>query len=563
MSSPAPQLRSPEFWLFRTLPLRRVLPVLVVAAGLAYVAEVCAPQWWVPVAAATAAVVIGLVPVHGNSIAKRIGQGIAYRWQAAGNRSAAASGAPFDVPLPGGGSCGMRWDGDCLITMLRIDAQPRTVTRLSPTGLLADDMLPLPMIARCLDQFDIDLATIDIVSTGSRSAGTGAVARIYESVLGPLPAVAHRTVWVVLRLDPLANAEAAHRRGGGAGGALRSAIVATRRMANRLAVHGLHAAALSAAEMTSAALQLTLGVGIGEFTETSRSVVHDGMHHTSYRMTPAALGPRGIAAVWSTPTVATTITVRLQRAGSGAARTAAAAPVAVTATARFVTRDAPVRVQAPGLLPLHGKQWRAMLFSLPLGAGAATLPLDGYLGAPDALADVPMPITGCGQLIGADDSGQGVALPLVGSHVRRVEIVGSVLMAKQVILRAIALGAHVVVHTDRHEVWRPMLAQIADEQALTLAARPAGSQQANSYRLATMVVYDGLTPATHHSDATVLVLRRNGSVADGFEPNVTLVESPDTANLVTVHTNSGATPVYMVATPEELAYVGAPVGVPA
>jgi hypothetical protein len=283
-------------------------------------------------------------------------------------------------------------------------------------------------------------------------------------------------------------------------------------------------------------------------------------------MTPAALGPRGIAEVWSTPTVATTVTVRLQRARSGtsaAAQAAAAANIAVTAIARFVTRDAPVQVHSPGLLPLHGKQWRALLFTLPLGTGVATLPLDGYLGAPDALAEVPMPITGCGQLIGADAAGQGVALPLVGGHVRRVEIIGSALVAKQVILRAIALGANVVVHTNRHEVWRPMLGYIDNKQALTLATWPAGSQQANSYRFASLVVYDGLTPATHHSDATVLVLRQNGPVPDGFEPDVTLIEDPYTANLVTVRTTSGETAVYMVATPEELAYVGAPAGVPA
>ncbi len=455
----------------------------------------------------------------------------------------------------------MRWDGDRLITMLRIDAQPRTVTRLSPSGLLGDDMLPLAEIARCLDQFDIRLAAIDVISTGSRSAGTGAVARAYESILGPLPAVAHRTVWVVLRLDPLANAAAVDRRGGGAEGTLRSAVVATRRVANRLAARGLSAVALSATEMNQAVAQLTLGAAPEEFAETTDSLTHNGFHHTTYRMTPEALGSRGVAEVWSTPTVTSTITVRLQRVPD--AGTAAAGAIAVTATARFATRDTPCRVRSAGLIPLPGKQRRALLFSLPLGTGVAALPLDSYLGPRDALAQVPMPIAGCGQLIGADSSGQGVALPLVSRHVRRVEVIGSPLVAKQVILRAIALGASVVVHTNRHDAWRPMVGYVDMPQALTLATWSAGSQQASSYRFATLVVFDGIVPSGHHSDATVMVLRQHGPVADGFEPDITLIEDQGTANLVTVRTESGETSVYMVATPEELRYVGAHPAVPA
>ncbi|SUA41825.1 Type VII secretion system protein EccE1 [Nocardia africana] len=459
----------------------------------------------------------------------------------------------------------MRWDGDRLITMLRIDAQPRTVTRLSPSGLLGDDMLPLAEIARCLDQFDIRLAAIDVISTGARSAGTGAVARAYESILGPLPAVAHRTVWVVLRLDPLANAAAVDRRGGGAEGTLRSAVVATRRVANRLAARGLSAVALSATEMNQAVAQLTLGAAPEDFEETTDSVVHNGFHHTTYRMTPEALGSRGIAEVWSTPTVTSTITVRLQRVPGAGPTTAATtdASIAVTATARFATRDAPCRVRTAGLIPLPGKQRRALLFSLPLGTGVPALPLDSYLGPPDALDRVPMPIAGCGQLIGADNSGQGVALPLVSRHVRRVEVIGSPLVAKQVILRAIALGASVVVHTNRHDEWRPMVGYVDMPQALTLATWSAGSQQASSYRFATMVVFDGIAPSGHHSDATVMVLRQHGPVADGFEPDVTLIEDPVTPNLVTVRTESGETSVYMVATPEELRFVGANSAVPA
>ncbi|WP_083883710.1 type VII secretion protein EccE [Nocardia higoensis] len=554
-TSTAPRLHSTQFWFFRLLPLGRTLPVLVLAAVSAFVATVFAKQWWIPALVATLVIVVALTPRKGTNIAAWVGRKFTFAWQRFSNGSPVVNHSPFDVPLPDGGSYGMRWDGTRLITMLRIEAQPRTVVRLSPSGLLGDDMLPLPEIARCLDQFDISLASIDIISTGSRSAGTGAVARAYESILGPLPAVANRTVWVVLRLDPLANAHAVDRRGGGPTGTLRAAGVATRRVANRLAARGLSATVLSATEMSQAVTQLTHRAPLDEFVETSDSVEHDGLHHTTYRITPEGLGPKGIAEVWSAPTVATTITVRLQRAPER--RPGADGRIAVTATARFVTREKPITITSAGLRPLTGLQRRALLFGLPLATGVPVLPLERYLGEPDALDDLPMPIAGCGQLIGADDSGQGVALPLVGRHVHRVEIIGSLLVAKQVILRAIALGAGVVVHTTRHEQWRPMLAYIDVPQALTLATWPAGSQQAGSYRFATMVVFDGTTPTGHYSDATVVLLRPHGSEGGDFEPDVTLVEDEHTPNRVTVRTASGETGVHMVATPEELIYVGA------
>lgn len=548
-----PQLHSTQFWFFHLAPLRRTVPVVLVTAASVLVARVFTPEWWVPALIAVLVPAIALTPRGGANIAGFLGRKFTSTRQKFANSSSPVNNSPFDVPLPDGGSYGMRWDGARLITMLRIEAQPRTVVRLSASGLLGDDMLPLAEIARCLDQFDISLSSVEVICVGARSAGTGAVARTYETILGPLPAVAQRTVWVVLRLDPLANADAVRRRGGGPTGALRSATVATRRVANRLAARGLSATALSAAEMSQAVSQLTHSAPFEELTETAHGVEHDGLHHTVYRIAPEGLGAKGIAEIWSTPTVSTTVAVRVRRT----AGTEPDGQVAVTATARFVARDTPAVAASPDLLPLPGDRRRAWLFGLPRATGALAPEPAPYFGAIDALHDIPLPIAGCGQLIGADDSGMGVALPLVGGHVHRVEIIGSPLVAKQVILRAIALGASVVVHTDRHDEWKPMLTYVDVPQALTLASWSAGSQQAGSYRFATMVVFDGIAPTGHYSDATAVLLRDHGSEPTEFEPEITLIEDPDTANRVTVRTAAGETGVRMVATPDELRFVGA------
>ncbi|MET8650210.1 type VII secretion protein EccE [Nocardia aurea] len=555
----APPLRSPHFWLFRMFPLRQVIPALLLAVVVALVTAAFGAPPIAAVAGGVALALVALVPIRGATVAARVGGAITFRWQVFRNRSATVNHAPFDVPLPDGGSYGMRWDGLHLITMLRIDAQPPFVTRLGPSGLSAGEMIPLPELARCLSQFDIALAAIDVISTGSRTSDAGAVARLYDQMLGPLPAVAHRTVWIVLRLDPLSNTDAVTRRGGGSTGTLRTALVATQRVANRLAARELTASVLSAAEMTAAVNQLVRGGHLDEFSESPDSLEQNGVHSTTYRVALEEFGDRGFTDIWATQSLATTLTLRL-RPTTGSAAPGSTSGIEVTATARFDARHQPAEATVPGLVPLRGKQYRALVHSLPIGNRGPELPIDGSLGTPESLAGFDLPLTGCGQLIGADSSGQGVAVPLVG-HVRRVEIIGALLIAKQVILRAIALGATVVVHTNRHEQWREMVAYVDSPQALSLATWSAGSQQANAYRAATVIVYDGLTPSTHHSDATVILLRQESGGA-GFDPDLTLVEDSETANLVTLRSAAGSTQVHMVATPFEMTYLGAPQPIP-
>lgn len=560
MRDPAPPLRSPQYWLFGLFPLRHVVPVLVIANTVALVALVFGSPVYVAVGCGALIVPIALVPLRGISLAAFLADEFTFRRYALRRRSNAADHAPFDVPVPDGGSYGMRWDGARLITMLRIDAQPQTVTLLSPSGLNTGEMVPLPEIARCLHQFDIDLDSIDVMSTGSRTSDAGPVASVYEQILGPLPAVAHRTAWVVLRLDPLANAPAVNRRGGGSTGTLRSAIVATRRVANRLAARDLTVSVLSAAEITAAVNQLTHGADLTRLGETASSVEYDGIHFASYRMAPEALNPRGLAEVWATPSLATTLTLRLRRAsGTPTDRNAgSSATISVSAVVRFDARGELPRITVPGLLPMAGKHRSALLDRLPISAQGPGLPIESYLGTPDSLARLFTPVIGCGQVIGADSSGQGVALPLVGHHVRRVEIIGELLIAKQVILRAIALGSTVVVHTNRHDSWRSMVDRVGSPQALSLASWSAASQQASSYRSATVFVYDGIPPSTHHSDATVVLLRPDGSRRDeNFAGDITLTEDPTTPNLVTVRTATATTTVHMVATPAEMSFMGA------
>ncbi|APE33269.1 type VII secretion protein EccE [Nocardia mangyaensis] len=559
-------LRDPEFWLFRWLPLRWVLPTLLLAAVIAWcVTAAGAHPVVAPILAALTTLAL-LTPWRRGeprSAAAWLARELGFRWRRSDDRLGGNS-EPFDVALPEGGSYGMRWDDDRLITVLRIDPPPDALTLLRRGALTTDQMLPLTEIAGCLEQFDITLASIDVISTGSRTAGDSPVARIYDQIVGPLPAIADRTVWLVLRLDPLANAEAVDSRGGGTTGVLRSALIATRRVANRLAARDITVSVLTAGEINSATRQLTHGLALEEFEETPRSLVGHGMHLTSYEVGADLIGPRGFAAIWATPALATTLTLRLRgHLGPRTRPGAESGAIVLDAVVRFDTATAPGEPPLPGLRQLTGRQLPTLLDSVPIDARTRRVD-NGQRGPRAALTEIVVPTAGCGQLIGADDAGQGLAVPLVGDGTRHLEVVGKLDLAQQVLLRAIALGARVIVHTDRPEAWHSMVANLNTPHLLSLAPRysgtgnPAPTAPPPGLRrpLSTVIVYDGITPAAPSGGATVVHVRSPDQQGGYVAADVVLEQDDTSPNAITVRTATATATVRMVTTPEEMRYIG-------
>ncbi|MEV0252245.1 type VII secretion protein EccE [Nocardia sp. NPDC050712] len=571
-------LRDPEFWLFREMPLHLLIPLALFAALASWVALVFDLPLWAVITIGAAVLVLGAMPVRRrfpHNLVGMLAMALAYRWRRArpgpeltgGGDGEPSTGAAFDVPLPEGGGYGMRWDGNLLITMLRIDPPPDALTLLRPGRLSTDQMLPLTEIAKCLGQFDINLSAVDVISTGARTAGNGVIAELYDSIIGPLPAIAHRTVWLVLRLDPLANAQAVDNRGGGATGALRTALIATRRVANRLAALDISVSVLTAGEMNSAVRQLTRGVPLDEFLETPKSLVHGTVHLTSYEIGPDLIGSAGFAQLWATPSANTTITLRLRpgadQEGQRHNRTLDA--ITVGALVRFDTHFEPSEPPIAGLRTLPGQQFRAMLDCLP-ARKAVRQSAGAYHGPLTALAGVAVPTAGCGQLIGADATGQGIAVPLVGDGTRHLEVVGKLDLAQQVILRAIAVGARAIVHTDRPEAWHSMVANVDAPHALWLAPRSAGATHhppqppappVNApFPHATLVVFDGVPPTTLTGGATIVHVRAPWEPGGDFDADVVLMQDTERPNMITVRTSAVTTTLLMVTTPDEMRYIG-------
>ncbi|WP_306360380.1 type VII secretion protein EccE [Nocardia sp. CC227C] len=561
------RLGTDELWLFRMLPLRLVIPVALLAATASVVAVAVDAPWWAILIAAALPALIGLTPVRGIPIGLRLGGWIAFRWRQS-RRRPPAEASLIDVPLPEGGSYGLRWDGTLLTTMLRIDSPPDSLTLLRRGSLSTDQVLPLTEIARCLRQFDIELDSIDVISTGTRTAGSEAVlsgyassvaplVRMYEEILGPLPAIAHRTVWLVLRLNPLATSKAVDNRGGGAVGTLRAAAIATRRVANRLAAQGITASVLTSSEMTSALRELIRGIPVAELEETPTALIARNTHLTSYQVGSEMITTDGLAMIWAVPSLATTLTVRLRPLAGKDTRTDA---IEVDARVRYDTVRELDSPPVAGLQELRQRQMWALLDSLPFGdreSRALT-----YRGPVDALAGALVPTGGCGQLIGADGSGSGIAVPLIGSGSRRIDIIGSLPLAQQVILRAIALGAGAVVHTARPAAWQDMVANVGAPHALALASSITGNARHSTstarapHPAATVVVFDGVPSSAPSGSATVVTVLDAPPRDWQPDADVTIIQDPDSPYTVTVRTPATTTTAQLVTTPTEQRFIG-------
>jgi type VII secretion protein EccE len=458
---------------------------------------------------------------------------------------------PFDTKLSDGSQIGFRWDGKTLLSVLKIEENPQAMTILEPGMTVSGEMLSIQLIADCLRQFDVTLDSIDVISQGARSHGHSPIAAVYETVLGPLPAIATRGVWVVLRFDPALCADAVRRRGGGREGVLRTAATATRRVANRLIEAGLRPRVMTSAEIAQATNQLSDGVAAHTVDEMWLTCKQGHFQLRSFLVDSAMLTTAGIGLLWTIPSYSTTVCISLRRDERHDL-------VKIRGLARFDTHGRS-QIQLRGLESLPGQQLSALLATLPVPAPSQAVGRWAFGSGTTPFQDLALPASGCGQVVGADGDGRAVALPLFGPHIRRVEICGRLHLAQQILLRSLALGARVRVHTNRPTDWRDMVEQIGDRNLLWVADFGRGSMQAGSDRNYSVEMFDGLAAQSVRVGVTAMELRPPFSQpSEVFDVALELLDIR--ADTVRVSTRAGSAVVTMVATDEELRYVRASEG---
>jgi type VII secretion protein EccE len=533
----------------RVLPLVDLLTLeLVAAVGVAVALYLQAPGWQGGVAGLAVALLL-VTRVRGATLPRFAGQRVGFAWDRRRRRGAPPkSDEPFEVPMPDGAQIGFRWDGSTLLSLLKIDEDPQALTVLEPGMTVSGDVVPVQALVECLQQFDITLDSIDIISQGARSSGHTTMAAVYDAVLGPLPAIAHRSVWIAVRFDPSRCAEAVRRRGGGRDGILRTATTATMRVANRLTESGLRPRILGASGISLATTQLSDGVNLATLEETWDTCRDGRFRLCSFAVEPEMLTTAGLGVLWTVPSYSTTVCLSLRGDDDPEV-------IRVRGLARFDS-DFGVPANLPGLVHLRGYQFSALACSLPVPEPSRPVEHWAYGRRDTHLRDLAVPASGCGQVIGADEEGRAVALPLFGPQIARVEICGTLHLAQQAVLRSLALGARVLVHTRRPGLWREMVDEVDDHDLLWVADFNRGAIQAGSDRNYSVEMFDGVPDRPVRAGVTTMVVSPpNTAVTSSADVALELVSLADAT--VKVSTRAGSAVVTMVATDDEMRYIKA------
>ncbi|MGW0042899.1 type VII secretion protein EccE [Rhodococcus sp. NPDC003348] len=524
------------------MPVVTVVTAQVVALAAGIVGSVAGLIWWQALLLAAAAAGVCLLPVQRRTLLDWARTLIRYR-----TRMRVTATETTDFIAPDGTVIGVCATAGTVCTVIEMQPVAGSVTRLGRDGVDEDHPLPLRTLTESLVQHDISLAGIDIVAHGRRTDPEATVASVYDELVGPLAATAHRTVWLVARFHATGDVAAVARRGGGGGGAVRVVAVAAQRIVRALQAAGSGSRILPASEIR------TVRAAIAGDDEPGRPAwthvpVPNG-HNTGYSIDPRALGTALLCSVWATRSLSTIVTVRLRPGPSPS-------EVRIAASCRLTTTELPERLRLPGLTPTIGREAEALRSHLP-GAPASLDALTSFAVADAGRLDaLTMPVAGCGQLIGSDAEGRGVAVRVVGPDIDVVNVVGELYLAQQVVLRAVATGARLAVLTTRPQFWRPFVSAVADPARLVLTdgAAPLAPE-------ATAVVLDGVGPVPLPRSVTAIRVHESLTPTEGAA--VSILQPGGHGNRIILWANGTRRDLTLVTIAAETAFLGRPATEPA
>jgi type VII secretion protein EccE len=492
-------------------------------------------------------VALGLVVrLGGRSVRRRIEERLGFWYERTQRGRRPPHRPPFDIEQPNGRPIGFQWDGSILTSLVRIAENPHTISVLGPAGAAAGATIPLEVAADCLRQFDITLDRIDVICHGARIHDSGHLGAVYDAVLGPLPAIAQRSVFVAVRFDPAKCPEAIRRRGGGWDGLTRAGATATRRIANRLSDSGLLPEIMTADEICSATDTLLDGAQLTDVRESWETCQNKRFQLRGFYIQPAMFNASVLDSLWAAQSYSTTLAVSLRRDERNTL-------VGVRGLVRFanVKRDS---VRLPELGKLPGRQYAALLATLPVPAHGRAIDRFSYARDAEDFGNLELPAFGCGQVVGADEYGRAVAVPLFGPWVRRVDMCGTLHLAQQVVLRSLALGACAHVETDRPEAWAPMAAQVGNAELLRINHLDSASTRVDSGRRYDVQIYDGTRdPRGQEGMTTMVVKPAHTDPSPDADISLQLIDSD--RNVVQIVTRMSKAVVMMVATDDEMRYI--------
>ncbi|MGA9873270.1 MAG: type VII secretion protein EccE [Rhodococcus sp. (in: high G+C Gram-positive bacteria)] len=475
-------------------------------------------------------------------------------------RSTTSPGVTTEMQLQDGEVAGIHRRQDRLSCVLELRPPRGAVTRLAAAESNTDSPIDLNVLGSCLTQHDISLSGIDVVSHGVRATSGSPASEVYEQLIGPLPAVATRTVWVSVTLDVRTNRDAVAARGGGELGGSRTVRIATERVARALEARGIHSRILTRHEIQAAAVHMCRGVPFESFTESWCSTPLPGVTRVGHGLDVGTLDNRGLDRLWATSTLSSSVILHLEPGPDQR--------VVMSGSCGFVGRSTPRVPKLPGLVSMNGRQRESLLTSLPLAIPAYGLgPLRRRVTS-SRLGDFRLATGGCGQLLGSDESGRGVALRIHGVGVRTVHVAGELYLAQQLVFRAVATGARVLVCTDRVHAWRTMVDSVATPDRLRIDGGhhrrgPVPHDASTARGRFDLVVQDYSNPLDAVEppptvDGTVLTVVEHPSRAPAQDPDVSVVQPGAVGDRIVVRTPRHRLDLVLVTIAQETAFIGRP-----
>ncbi|WP_036529881.1 type VII secretion protein EccE [Nocardia sp. CNY236] len=540
MAEPADAARRP---LFGRIPMRHLLVVQIIGSVAGVIALAAGLQALYAVAVAAVALLLPLIPIAKRTLLDWIATWWRYR-----TRREYEIGDTVDFRSTDGRSLGLFWDGARVVSVVEVLPPKGGLTRIARATVHASHLLPLPELAMCLTQHDILLNGIDIISHGHRSRSGTPAGQIYESLLGPLPATAHRTVWLAISFDAVACSEPADRRGGGTDGASRAVVIATRRIMRTLEDADCPARILTVPEIRQAVEQITGGHHARGLTHRWRYAELGNSVNIGNTVDPKRLDSDLLSQLWVAPSRGTTVALRL-RPGSSAET------VRVGAAWRLTARELPERNPLPGMVSMNGRHRDGLLAHLPLAVPGLEDVISSIERPIDEIDLLRLPSSGCGQLIGSDNEGNGVAARLIGAGISTVYVAGELYVAQQLVFRALAIGERILIRTDRPQAWENLIMTIGNPQRLAVAVEAHQSDAEF-----TAAVVDGVLAPAPHAGVTTIYLTGDPMGWPPARPDLAIHQPRAIGNYVVLRTGTTQIDLTLVSIPREATYIGHPRG---
>jgi type VII secretion protein EccE len=445
----------------------------------------------------------------------------------------------MSLPFEHSRSIGVRWDGRRLSGTMEVSPLLSGTSTVEKGASVPDVRLSLDRLRVALAHHDLRPVSIDISSHGRRLGLDEHAADAYARLIGPLPAVANRSTFVTVTVDVGRTADAVARRGDGFDGASKTFSVALGRVERALVGTGVQSRLLTASELAAVARYFAAGVRPGG----PRRI-------RAWQLRGRDVDVSALEQVWATPCAASTVTVKMRHSDfPGHVRLAAT----YTITDDGLQDHTAVSRSIP--LAVH---WTRLLRSQEptrTGSDDASSLLERV--HEKSVDDLVVPVAGCGQLLGSDGTGRAVCARLWGAGTSTVQVRGELFLARQLVFRAIAVGATVLVSTERHAEWRHLARSLAQPRNLTVT-EPAERLIDGTATGFDLVVVDGHSARPPYPSSTTLYLRDGpgGSMPDTAD--ISIVQPGCRGEDIVVTSRSGTEMLTLVTVGQETTFIGRP-----